>query len=284
MSVKGLFEKETNEISLPKVNFKPVVKEFKNLVNNIPKIPDEISIDNFDEVKLHLRTELTSAFKKLEKAIGSSKFPKDVKVSNFPADIKVVNFPDTVTVDNFPLAPDTIKVENLDNVIKAVNGLKTIMSRLELNPNIEVKPSDVNIDINKLVKALKPLQLISDKPDSPISVQMSDGENFVEAIEKASDNLITTITGGQGFTQEEFQDTYRLAEDRLASYRTADVDEDASPNYYGFLNTHGRWYILKETLATGANTYRYVAGQSGYAAKWTSRVSLSYDYISEVKF
>ena len=273
--VNGLFSKEKKDKEVPMVNLKPIVKEFKNIANNLPTIPSEISIDNFDEVKLHLRTELTQAFKRLEKVIGSSKFPKDVKVSNLP---------NSISIDNFPPNQNKVEVENLDNVIKAVNGLKTIMSRLELNPNIEVKPSDVNIDINKLVKALKPLQLISDKPDSPISVQMSDGENFVEAIEKASDNLITTITGGQGFTQEEFQDTYRLAEDRLASYRTADVDEDASPNYYGFLNTHGRWYILKETLATGANTYRYVAGQSGYAAKWTSRVSLSYDYISEVKF
>ena len=55
------------------------------------------------------------------------------------------------------------------------------------------------------------------------------------------------------------------------SYRISDIDDDATPNYYGFLKADGSWYILKETVSAGANTYRYVAGSSGY--NWSNRAS-----------
>lgn len=65
-------------------------------------------------------------------------------------------------------------------------------------------------------------------------------------------------------------------------YKVSDVDDDASPNYYGFLDADGNWYILKETVAAGNNTYRYAKGTSDYTTNWTGRVALSYDYYDAV--
>lgn len=62
--------------------------------------------------------------------------------------------------------------------------------------------------------------------------------------------------------------------DVLADYKISDIDADASPNYYGFLRKDGAWYILKETVSAGADTYRYVKGASGY--NWSNRASESY--------
>lgn len=70
--------------------------------------------------------------------------------------------------------------------------------------------------------------------------------------------------------------------DILASYKISDKDDDASPNYFGFVNADGAWYILKETVSAGADTYRYAAGSSSYTTNWTNRASLSFDHFYNV--
>ncbi|MDP3703389.1 MAG: hypothetical protein Q8R78_03285 [Candidatus Omnitrophota bacterium] len=59
------------------------------------------------------------------------------------------------------------------------------------------------------------------------------------------------------------------------------VDSDAtSPNYYGFQNKEGEWYIMKETITGSTTTYRYAKGGSGYAGNWTLRADLTYALVS----
>ena len=53
-------------------------------------------------------------------------------------------------------------------------------------------------------------------------------------------------------------------------------DDDASPNYYGFEAADGSYFILKETVSAGADTYQYDRGASGYSTAWTNRTSGSY--------
>jgi len=60
----------------------------------------------------------------------------------------------------------------------------------------------------------------------------------------------------------------------LTNYKLSDVDDDASPNYYGYIRADGAWYIMKETISAGADTYRYVSGTSGY--NWANRASETY--------
>lgn len=67
-------------------------------------------------------------------------------------------------------------------------------------------------------------------------------------------------------------------QDPLSIYKAADLDDDAEPNYYGFLEVGGGWYILKEE----SKTYRYCKGSSGYATAWTNRAGQSYDYLDVV--
>ena len=68
----------------------------------------------------------------------------------------------------------------------------------------------------------------------------------------------------------------------LDGYELSDKDDDASPNYYGFLNAEGAWYVLKETVSAGADTYRYIKGTSDYPTNWGNRSSLSYGYFNSV--
>lgn len=64
----------------------------------------------------------------------------------------------------------------------------------------------------------------------------------------------------------------------LSNYKISDIDDDASPNYYGFIDKDGNWYIIKETISAGNNTYRYIKGSSDYTTNWTGRAGLSYNY------
>jgi hypothetical protein len=64
-------------------------------------------------------------------------------------------------------------------------------------------------------------------------------------------------------------------QDALSIYKAADLDDDAEPNYYGFVEPGGNWYILKEE----SKTYRYCKGSSGYSTAWTNRASQSYNYL-----
>ena len=67
-----------------------------------------------------------------------------------------------------------------------------------------------------------------------------------------------------------------------SEYMFSDKDDDASPNYYGFLNSEGGWYIMKETISAGADTYRYIKGDSDYTTNWTGRAGLSYGYFNDI--
>lgn len=62
----------------------------------------------------------------------------------------------------------------------------------------------------------------------------------------------------------------------LKGYVIADDDSDATPNFYGYVRQDGSWYILKETLAAGANVYEYARGPAGYTANFTNRAGLTY--------
>lgn len=83
------------------------------------------------------------------------------------------------------------------------------------------------------------------------------------------DTINTTLCSVQGWIT-----------DGLSQYKITDIDADASPNYYSFVDKAGNWYILKETISAGADTYRYAKGTSDYSTNWTGRAGLSYDYFN----
>jgi len=73
----------------------------------------------------------------------------------------------------------------------------------------------------------------------------------------------------------------------LRDYVLQDKDSDASPNYYGFVNASGQWYIMKETISAGADTYRFAKGDTDYetavTGAWATRnTTMVYDYFHNI--
>jgi hypothetical protein len=68
--------------------------------------------------------------------------------------------------------------------------------------------------------------------------------------------------------------------DPRAPYLPSDYDDAGATKYYGFLANDGRWYIMRDD--TAAKTWRYIAGNGGYATNWTGRAGLTYDYADVI--
>lgn len=61
----------------------------------------------------------------------------------------------------------------------------------------------------------------------------------------------------------------------------SDTDDAADTKYFGFVDQHGGWMIMKEV--TSAGTFRYRMGRSGYTTAWTGRAAgAAYDYLFDL--
>lgn len=58
----------------------------------------------------------------------------------------------------------------------------------------------------------------------------------------------------------------------LEALLIADIDDAASPAFYGYMSLNGAWMIKKFT----SGSMRYVFGVDDYPAQWTNRASLTY--------
>ena len=71
----------------------------------------------------------------------------------------------------------------------------------------------------------------------------------------------------------------------LNHYLASDTDEPAGgPNYYGFLDKQGNFYIMKVTISGDTQTIRYMRGTglALYQTSWSDRANLTYKYASEI--
>ena len=81
-------------------------------------------------------------------------------------------------------------------------------------------------------------------------------------------------------TEQRLNDRYDFVP--LPEYVLSDKDDDGTPNYYGYVNKDGGWYIMKETISAGNDQYRFIKGTTAYTTNWTGRAGLSYDYFYNI--
>lgn len=65
----------------------------------------------------------------------------------------------------------------------------------------------------------------------------------------------------------------------MDGFKIAEID-NADISYYGFMATNGAWYIMQAN--TGAGSFRYIRGESGFPENWKNRKNLKYDYLDKV--
>jgi len=86
------------------------------------------------------------------------------------------------------------------------------------------QPPIIDIDTDGLIDALKPLRLLSRDPNKPITVRMSDGRSFIDAIASVlkdnGERLATVVSTSYGLTKDE----YKAAQRELYDAATATND------------------------------------------------------------
>lgn len=158
---------------------------------------ESVSVSNFDEVRLALRKELGLLSKKFQSSLSA------------------------VKVDEISNSTDILKLEQIVEILKTMTKLyDSFAKNMELKPQIHVTTPEINIpeikvpdiyvpeirvpainvptpqvtvnnefEVDEIIKALEPLKVLSRNPNSPISVRLSDGKKFIDALTKASEDL-----------------------------------------------------------------------------------------------
>lgn len=66
---------------------------------------------------------------------------------------------------------------------------------------------------------------------------------------------------------------------KLEEYALTNIDDNAFPYYYGFINADGQWYIMKQS-ADGSIKYAvsFISPRGQYSNNWDNRANLTYNY------
>jgi len=65
-------------------------------------------------------------------------------------------------------------------------------------------------------------------------------------------------------------------------YKPADIVEDGSTKYYGYIAKDGKWFIMRESNTKNTTRYRYASGNKGFKSAFTDRAKQEYKYYDEV--
>ena len=195
------------------------LRQIQEAIQDINIDVDEVEVSNLSDIRAHIRNELRIAQKPILEAFGPVikaiqsipkplPFPKMPEPKDFPSSIRVSNFP---THEPFQL--------DLSEVLDSLNSIKDGLMVLDRDlPTPEVKvdlpETSVNVDLapmleglGRIIEGLKPLQLLSRKATKPISVRMTDGRNFIRAIQEVRDGQnkqVTAFASNRGINQKEF--------------------------------------------------------------------------------
>lgn len=184
----------------------------------VSNLSDGVNVNNLDEVKAALRTELTKANKPIADILNKlnmstkeqTSFLKDIE-DNAAKEIEdstqtiVVRqrIKDRVEVTNLSdlVIPNSVSVNNLSEVLSLLENLRTEISALKLDVNVEapqvhVSPTPVNIpetvlnvpalDLEPIILALNDnLKLLKkNNKSNPLAVRLTDGGDWIKELKK----------------------------------------------------------------------------------------------------
>lgn len=247
-----------------------VQKQIRDAINSgsIIRIPSAIDADKF---KSNIVDEITAkVIKRLDDDITSNSDRIDSLKEHVNKQVEAAIAELSKTVkENQPKPTTEMRISNIEDAkadevtIKNLGDIQRFF--LDLAEVYKTYQRDVNI-------TQKEVKLPSTRKDY-ISVRLTDGKDFYDA---KSGDVGIAVGGGNPVNT-----------DPTVGYQITDTDDASNPKYYGFVNSKGAWYILRENTST--KTYRYVTGipdkENGgglYTDAWNNRANLTYGYFYEV--
>jgi hypothetical protein len=187
--------------------------ESKAQENDVNKGSEDVYVQNLDEIKSHLRDEL-ERFGRSLKSVLKIDIPT-ISTINVSETVKLANMKELTDmcsriescIKKMDIRPD-IKVNVPDVIVPEIKIPDIHYPEIKI-PEIKIPDPHVNIDIQGIIDALEPLNLLSNSPKKPISVRLSDGvkffEQLTETIREGNDKLATVVSTSYGLTKDEFK-------------------------------------------------------------------------------
>lgn len=250
----------------------------EQLAESIVSAIEKQKINNFDEVKLHLRTELGRVFKptlgKLEAINSKHAFsPKtEASLNEFirrPAETKVLNLgeiklPTDLTINNLNELEQYFT--NLADTIRSTFNVEIPTPQVTVNtPPVTIPETTVNVAmdevvsaINRLILSVSPLQFMSDKADQALAVRLSDGEEFLKAlqvIKESGDRQVQAFSQQAGLTAKEFRSSSRALNQKATAKTNDSVTVGNTSTSVAVANTDR----ISLTLVNDSDEVQYVS-------------------------
>jgi hypothetical protein len=171
----------------------------------------KVSVDNFDEQRLGLRKELNRLTQKL--AASKVKESKGINLSldvNGMADLmqSLLKLMELLTAIDYQPQLNLPEIKLPEIRVPDVNIPEIKVPSIYVPPaNVSVSP-EVNVDVRGIIDALDNLKFLSDRPNKPLSVRLSDGQKFQKAIQeltKATEAMGVVYSGSSGLTTDDMR-------------------------------------------------------------------------------
>lgn len=193
----------------------------------------KVEVSNFDENRLMLKKELSLLSEKLGKTLKDA--PRmNMNVTHMTDLISVlIKLSEVVSgIDfkpEFKIPEITIPEINVPDVHIPEIKIPTIY----VPPaNVTVTPAEVRIDLERVVKALENLKYLSDRPNKPLAVRMTDGQKFTKAIQqlqKSTEDLGVVYAGNSGLSTDDMR-SLGVAVPRSGSQKVVTVTAGGTPH------------------------------------------------------
>lgn len=226
-----------------------------------------VEVNNFDVMRLGLRKELDRLKGKLDessKSRGGINLALDINGMQELMEMIYKLMDILVSIDYKPTLniPD-IKIPEIRIPDIHVPDIKAPSVYLPA-PVVNVESPEVQIDVRGIIQALDNLKYLSDRANKPLSVRMSDGKRFVQAIqnlEKATEQLGVVYAGSSGVTSDDMRNI-GLGSARSISDGSKNVTTAGTRVQLITSSTPCRWVII---TAKGSNTDTIWVGGSTVA-------------------
>lgn len=170
-----------------------------------------VEVNNFDVMRLGLRKELDRLKGKLDessKSRGGINLALDINGMQELMEMIYKLMDILVSIDYKPTLniPD-INIPEIRIPDIHIPDIKAPSVYLPA-PVVNVESPEVQIDVRGIIQALDNLKYLSDRANKPLSVRMSDGKKFVQAIqnlEKATEQLGVVYAGSSGVTSDDMR-------------------------------------------------------------------------------
>jgi YD repeat-containing protein len=230
--------------------------------------------------------------------------PKSLEVSNLGELEKSIqesiqsldSINESVKGIKIPQQKDEIEVSNLSEITKKLDDLKKEISKLKLESPESVKVSNLS-DLkpptfelgSEVISHLENLKYLSNDPSSPLSVRLSDGRSFYNAIYEAVKQGVALVNpsfmDASGNPNKALLDANNVVRTSADGYtKRITYTGTSKEEYIGFAvpgasESDAVWQIFKMTYDGSDRliSIKFADGNSNFDNVWSNRASLTYN-------